>query len=206
MANGTITLDQKSVFGYHAADNCEWPESAMELVTRTYGIPITSAVVWDSGQPLPSTAANDDLGFAFGAGVSASVSPVIETGDIKASNSTRKAAIPIILPDRYSAGKSLTLKMFAGAKTTISDTSMTLDVEVFKSDGDGTSNADICATSAISINSLTHASRDFTITPTGLVAGDLLWAVISIAYNDSATATAVIGQIGKIDLEAVCRG
>ena len=200
------TLENGEIFGRHAGTNCEWPVAAMELTTRTMSIPLTSAVVWDSGQPLPSTAANDDLGFAFGAGISASVTPVIETGDIKASSSTRKCAVPIILPANYETGKALTLKLYAAAKTTVADTSMTLDAEVFKSDQDGTSNADIIATAAQSINSLTHAELSFTITPTGLAAGDNLWALLSIAYVDSATATAVIGQIGGIDLAYQSRG
>lgn len=202
----TTFLADGEVYGRHAADNCEWPAAAMELVSRRYGISLLEAVVWDSGQPLPATAAADDLGFDFGSGVSATESPVISTGDVKASASTRKCAFPIILPDRYSAGKSLSIEVTAGAKTTIADTSLTLDLEVFKSDGDGTSNADICATAAQTINSLTHSAKSFTVTPTGLVAGDVLWVLLSIAYNDAATGTAVIGQLGKIDLIANCRG
>lgn len=155
---------------------------------------------------MPAAAAADDLGLDFGSGISASESPVISTGDVKASSSTRKCAFPIILPDRYSPGKALSIEVTAGAKTTVSDTSLTLDLEVFKSDGDGTSNADICTTAAQSINNLTHSVKTFSLTTTGLVDGDLLWVLLSIAYNDAATGTAVIGQLGKIDLIANCRG
>jgi hypothetical protein len=203
---GRVIISDGEISGRHAASNCDWPASAMELVERTYGIPLTDCRVWDSGQQLPSSAANDDLALDFGAGVSASVSPVLSTGDIKTLSSTRKAAFPIVLPNRYDPGKSLQIDIYAGAKTTVADTSMTLDLEVFESDGDGTAQADICATAAQSINNLTHATFSFTITPNGLVAGDVLWGLISIAYNDSASGTAVIGQIGKIDLIANCRG
>ena len=202
----TTTLANGEIYGRHAGDNCEWPAAAMELVTRTYSIPLTSFRVWDSGLHLGSTASADDLEIDYGAGISASVSPVIATGDVKASSGTRKAAVPIILPDRYESGKALTLRFFAGAGTTVADTTLTLDLEVFLSDGDGTSNADICATAAQSINSLTHANFDFTITPTGRSAGELLWALVSIAYTDAATGTTVQGQFGKCDLIAVCRG
>jgi hypothetical protein len=203
---GRVIISDGEIFGRHAADNCDWPASAMALTERTYGIPLTDCRVWDSGQPLPASAANDDLALDFGAGVSASVSPVLSTGDVKATSSTRKAAFPIILPNRYDAGKSLQIDIYAGAKTTVADTSMTLDLEVFKSNGDGSANADICATAAQSINSLTEATMSFTITPSGLLPGDVLWGLLSIAYVDAATGTAVIGQIGKIDLVANCRG
>lgn len=200
------TLENGEVFGRHAGTNCDWPVAAMELYSRDYVLPLTSAVVWDSGQPLPSTAASDDLGFNFGSGISATESPVIETGDIKTLSSTRKCAFPVVLPDNYAAGKTITLSLHAEAKTTVADTSMTLDVEVFKSDKDGTANADICATAAQSINTLTAADYTYTVTPTGLAAGDQLWALISIAYVDGATATAVIGQIGEVKMTVQCRG
>lgn len=203
---GKFTLDNKEVFGRHAGNNCDWPADAMELVTRTYGIPLSLFRVWDSGQQLPSAGSADDLGLLFGAGISASLSPVIGTSDVKGSSGTRKAAFPIILPDRYEDGKALLIRIHAGAGTTVADTSLTLDLEVFQSDGDASAQADICATAAQNINSLTHADFDFTITASGLAAGDLLWGLVSIAYNDAATGTTVQGQFGKVDLVAVCRG
>tara|TARA_R110000803_G_scaffold145496_3_gene211319 strand:+ start:532 stop:1068 length:537 start_codon:yes stop_codon:yes gene_type:complete len=178
----------------------------MELIDRTYSIPLTDCRIWNSGQVLPAAAATDDLGLDFGAGVSATVSPVLSTGDIKAASSTMYAAFPIILPDRYETAKSLTFNIFAGAKTTISDTSLDLDLQVFLSDGDGTANADIISTAAQSINSLTEATFAFAATETGLSAGNNLWGLLSITYVDASTATAVIGQVGKIDLVATCRG
>ena len=199
-------IQNGEIFGRHAGDNCEWPVAAMELNERTYSQPLTKAVVWDSGQPLPSTPAGDDLGFVFGSGVSATETPVIGTGDVKATSSTRKCAFPIILPDRYAAGKTIDIKVYAGAKTTVAETSMTLDAELFLADGDGTSNADIVATAAQSMNNLTYATYTFSVTPTSRVAGENLWLLLSIAYVDAATATAVIGQIGKVDLVCQCRG
>ena len=203
---GISTISNNEIFGRHAAANCEWPASAMELVNRTYSIPLTDCRIWDSGQVLPAAAAADDLGLYFGAGISATVSPVLSTGDVKATSGTMYAAFPIILPDRYSAAKAISFDIFAGAKTTIADTSMDLDLQVFLSDGDGTANADIITTASQTMNSLTEATYTFEATETNLVAGSNLWGLLSIAWVDAATATAVIGQIGKIDLIATCRG
>lgn len=203
---GTSTVGDGEIRARHINSNAELPVAGMELISRTFVQPLTSAVVWDSGQPLPSTAANDDLGFNFGSGISATETPVIETGDIKTLSSTRKCAFPIVLPDNYATGKSIAVSFYAGAKTTVADTSMTIDAEVFLSDKDGTSNTDICATNAQSINSLTAADYSFTITPTGRVAGEQLWVLVSIAYVDGASGTAVIGQFGEFKLTCTCRG
>jgi len=203
---GTSTISNGEIFGRHAGANCGWPASAMELVTRTYSIPLSSCVVWNSGQPLPAAATADDLGLDFSTGISSSISPVISTGDVKATSSTRYAAFPIILPDRYEAAKSLSFNIYAGAKTTVADTSMDLDLQVFLSDGDGTANADIVGTAEQDMNSVTAATFTFATTATNLEAGSNLWGLLSIAYVDSATGTAVIGQIGKIDMVVECRG
>ena len=203
---GTSTVGDGEIRSRHINSNAELPVAGMELYERTYVQPLTSAVVWDSGQPLPSTAAADDLGFNFGSGVSATESPVIETGDIKTLSSTRKCAFPLVIPDDYEDAKTISVSFNAGAKTTVSDTSMTIDAEVFKSDKDGTSNTDICATAAQSINSLTPVDYSFTITPTGLSAGDQIWVLVSIAYVDGASGTAVIGQFGEFKLTCTCRG
>ncbi len=203
---GQSTIDDGEIRGRHANDNCNWPVSAMEQYTRSFGVALTDCVVWDSGQTLPGTAAADDLEIDFGSGISATDSPTIGTGDVKATSSTRKMAFPIILPSWYEGAAALQIDFYAGMKTTIADGSCTLDLEVFKSDKDGTSNADICATAAQDINSLTHATFSFTITQTGLSAGDRLWGLTSIVYADTATVTAVIGQIGSIDITCTCRG
>ena len=55
------------------------------------------------------------------------------------------------------------------------------------------------ATAATTINSLTFANKDFTITSSSLAAGDILDVRIAIAITDSATGTAVIGEIGAIE-------
>lgn len=146
-------------------------------------------VVWDSGQPLPSAAANDDLGVVmgtFGTNVA-----TVQAGDVKTLNANRYALTQISLPDYYDAGQSVTFRLRAGMETTVADTSCTLDLVCYKVGTDGTPSSDLCVTAAASINSLTEADKDFTITSTDLVAGDTLEIRINVAYNDSATGTAV---------------
>jgi hypothetical protein len=110
----------------------------------------------------------------------------------------------IQLPAEYVAAQSVELRIHAGMLTTVADQSpgCTVDVEVYKTDEDGTSTGDLCADAAVSnnMNSLTFADIDFTITPTTLSPGDLLDVRLTVTGDDNATATVVKGCIGSVQL------
>ena len=111
------------------------------------------------------------------------------------------------LPHNYVAGETVTIRLRAGMKTTVADTSATVDVQAFKSNNEGAvDGSDLCATAATTCNSLTPADKDFTITPTTLSPGDWLDVRIAIATNDGATAGAVIGFIGRAQLLCDTKG
>ena len=130
-----------------------------------------------------------DLSKSFGAAKAVSdVSVAVEAGEF----------FGLLGPS--GCGKTTTLRLIAGMKTTVASSSCTIDAEVYRSDETGGVGSDICATALQSINNLTAASKDFTITPTSLVAGDMLDVRIAIATNDSATGTAVIGRLIAIKL------
>lgn len=59
--------------------------------------------------------------------------------------------------------------------------------------------ADICATAAQSLTT-SYANYDFTITPTGLAAGDVLNLDFALATNDTGGANAGAPTISKIDV------
>lgn len=179
--------------------------SLVQDANAVFTVPMVSLRVWDAiGTNLPGTAANDDLG--LDGGTWATDSPCITSGDVKASSSTRYARFQVALPVEYEAGQTVTMRFHAGMKTTVAATSCTLDLVVFKSDEEAGIGADICATAAQSINSLTDADIDFVITPTGLTAGDVLDCRIAVTWVDAATGTAVIAQIGAIQLLCDIKG
>jgi hypothetical protein len=162
---------------------------------QPYPISPTTLRVWDAPSTVaPATGGNDDLGvynntFLTGA-------PTVETGDVKAGGAiSRKIRFQFPVPVEYVAGETITLRLNAGMKTTVADTSATIDAEVVRA---AVPNTDICATAAQSINNLVAADKDFTITPTNVVPGDILDCVITIATNDAATAGAVIGKLNSI--------
>jgi hypothetical protein len=171
-----------------------------------FPVMLTSLRVWDAfATNLPGTAATDDL--ALIGGTFATAPPTISAGDLKnAGATTRYARFQMQLPECYDGGETVTLSIHAGMATTIASTSCTVDVECYKIDkltGIGT---DLCATAATSINSLVFAAKAFTITPSGLVAGDVFDVRIAIACSDTGTGTAVTPTIAAIDLVCDIKG
>lgn len=202
-------MSQPSVFphGVHIQGNLRHANDISPPFARStlaqqdgeeYGVPLDSLRVHDAfNTVLPGTAATDDL--ALVGGTLGTNAPSIQAGDLKAAGATtRYARFVTYLPPEYVAGQTVLLRFAAGMITTIADASCTLDVECYKSDEDNTVSADLCATAATSINSVTFADKDFTITETNLLPGDMLDVRIAIACNDAGTGTAVIPCVAAI--------
>lgn len=171
-----------------------------------FPIRLTGLRVWDAFHTnLPGTAAADDLaltGTTFG-----TTAPVVTAGDCKALGATsRYARFMVELPECYEAGETVTLSLSAGMVTTVASSSCTVDVECYKIDKITGIGSDLCTTSATTINSLVFAAKVFTITPSGLTAGDVLDVRLTIACNDAATGTAVTPTIAGIDLLCDIKG
>lgn len=154
---------------------------------------------------LPATAATDDLG--FDGGTFATSSPHITAGDLKAAGATTRYMRGLLyLPAEYDDGATCNLQFHAGMQTTVADVSCTIDVECYRSDEETGISADLCTTSATTINSLTFADVSFTLTPTTFVSGDTLDVRVSIICNDAATGTVVEPTIGATNLLCDIRG
>lgn len=161
--------------------------------------------VWDSGALLGS-AASDDLGIVygtFGTGIY-----TVQAGDLKAAGATtRRAIIQLRLPETYDDGQTVTIRLRAGMKTTVADTSCTIDLEAYEVGTGGlVSGSDLVTTAASSMNSLTAADFSFTVTPDSLVAGDVIEVRLSITCTDGATGTAVIPVLYRAALLYDLRG
>lgn len=169
---------------------------------QPYPIPLTNFRVFDAlATVLPGTPASDDLGLV--GGTFGTATPSLRTQDLKAAGaSNNRARVLVQLPWDYVAGESVTLRFKAGMITTVASSSATLDCEAYKlqDDPDDAIGSDLVTTSAQSINSLTFANIDFTISPTSLSPGDILDVRITTAVNDGATATAVIAGITSAKL------
>lgn len=161
-----------------------------------YPIPWEAWYIWDSGARLPNTSASDDLGFY--PGTFATNTPSIRTYDLKNAGATNvRARATLCLPPEYQAIETVKVRFHAGMITTVASSSATIDLEAYISDNESAvSGSDLVTTSATTINSLTHANKDFTLTSSSLAAGTIIDMRVTIAINDSATATAVIGAFG----------
>jgi hypothetical protein len=172
-----------------------------------FPIDLGSLKVWDSGQPLPSAAANDDLGYV--SGTFGTSNQYVAGRDCKTSGGaiTGYARFTVVLPENYVAAQSVKLRFAAGMLTTVSDTTATIDVEAYLV-GRTTlkSGSDLITTSATNINSLTFGDKDFTVTATALVPGDVLDVRVALAVNDAATGTVVRPAIAAIDLLCSVKG
>lgn len=164
-----------------------------------FPVKLTDLRVWDAYQTnLPGTAAADDL--ALIGGTFGTAPPVVSAGDLKAAGATtRYARFQTELPECYDPGETFKLSFSSGMVTTIADTSCTIDVQCYKIDKITGIGSDLCATAAITINSLVFADKEFTITPSGLEAGDVFDVRIAITCTDAATGTAVTPTIAAID-------
>jgi len=207
---GTIDGDVR-IIGEVIADSYELSDK----VTRTsdiaqetlqkFVIPMTSFVVHDAPQTkLPGTAANDDLGL-YGT-TPGTDSMYMAAGDIGGAASTRYARCTFPVPQNYDSGQTVQIRVSCAVTTTVCDTSCTIDVECWESDKEAAVGADICATAATSMNSTTWANKDFTITATNLVAGDVLDIRLAIAYSDTGNLGVMIPSIGSVELLCDTRG
>lgn len=147
---------------------------------------------------LPTTAASDDL--ALIAGTFGTDTPTIQSADPGGTSVTAYARIQVPIPADYQPGGRLTLRAHAGVLTSVADTSCTLDAQVYAADRAGGASADLCATAAQSMNSLTFADLDFTITPTGRQAGDVLDIRLTVAAVDAGNAAAIVPEISAVEL------
>ena len=197
---GSLTVSETSVAAQTRATVLK--QEALAI----FPIDLTCLRVWDAfNTNLPGTAATDDL--ALVGGTFATAPPVISAGDLKNAGATsRYARFQMKLPECYDAGETVTLSLSAGMKTTVASVSCTVDIECYKIDKLSAIGADLCTTSATTINSLTFGAKAFTITPTGLTAGDVFDVRVTIACNDSGTGTAVSPTIAAIDVLCDIKG
>jgi hypothetical protein len=173
-----------------------------------YPIPLVHFRVWDAVQTnLPGTPAADDLGLV--GGTWATAVPSLQTGDLKnvPGPTTRYARVQFQLPPEYVTGQAVSIRLYAGMKTTVASTTATVDVEAYKSNKDGTvSGADLYTGAAVTINSTTFGNKDFSLTATALAPGDWIDIRVAVAISDTGTLTEVNGYIGSPEMLLTIKG
>lgn len=202
----SMTLAANAVTNSNIIASAAIARSKLALETKKFVIPLSDLRVWDAlATNLPGTASSDDL--ALNSGTFGTTGPTIRTDDVKNTTTTRYARLQIRLPAEYDSAGTVQIRVSGGMVTTVASSSATVDIEAYKLNKTVAAlSSDLVSTSAQSINSLTFADKDFTVTSSGLVSGDILDVRLTIAVSDTATVTAVIGAIGSLELLCEVRG
>jgi len=163
-------------------------------------VPLTKLRKADYSAVLPAVGDSTNLGLVgavHGTGV-----PSVQGSDTDTASKTEKARFELELPYWYDPGASLSLLFNVGYKTNLPDTTGTLDLSVFKSDGGGLkSGIDLYTGAALDITDLAvnvFGIKTFAIVAGGLVVGDILDCLITVASVDGGTGAPVLPLIGFI--------
>jgi len=154
---------------------------------------------------LSGTSSGSDLGYYTG--TFGTIGSYIGTSDLKtAGSTTRTARCLFVLPPEYVAASTVSVRFSAGCITTISDTTATLSVDVRKTARDRTIGSNLYSGAALDIRSVTFADKQFALSSTGLLPGDILDIKATIIINDAATGTAVIGAWAAAEIYTSIQG
>lgn len=144
-----------------------------DLATETAHFPIDlqRGISTITGLPLDTTGGAALLKIVAGAYGTGTLE--LRGNDANNNTITSTGSFVFVLPENYVSGAAITLRVYANSSGSGTITVRTIDAEAYLLAVAGTAGSDLCATT---IQTLTgsNAAYDFTITPTGLVAGDKL--------------------------------
>ena len=175
-----------------------------------YAVPLTAMRDYSDLAALPPATATGIANMGLKTETFGANAANLSTDDASMLGSTTfQSRFLFTMPAEYDDGETVTVRLKSGMETTVADTSATVDVEAYLFDETGGldgSPTDLCTTAAQSINSLTAATQNFTLTPTNLVSGSVLDIRLTATIDDSVTGTAVIGNIYSVAVLCDIRG
>lgn len=154
----------------------------VEDVLQAYGIPIARLMQTTGiGLAAGETAGNFD--------VTVGTNTILANGEVT-DNETEVSVtyFQFVLPPEYVSAGDVKIRLPVALIKTGAPTNngSTIDVEVFEQSDAGAVGSDICATAAQTFAALdTWYNKDFTVTATGLAAGDVLNVKVSASVIDS---------------------
>jgi len=152
----------------------------VENALQAYGIPINQIMAAD-GAALAVSETDGDFFLALGTNT-------IELQGEESISETEASVgyIQFVLPPEYVAAGEVKIRLHCKIDGAGTDNASTIDVEVYEQ-ADGAVGSDICATAAQTFAAKsTWYDKDFTVTATGLVAGDVLIIKVTSSVIESA--------------------
>ncbi len=156
-------------------------DELVEEALKPYGIPI-SALRHTTGVPLTASETAGGFNVSVGSNIHKAQGEITDN-----ETEVSVCLFQFVLPPEYVAGGDIKVRLpVAIIKTAAAtDNGSTIDVSVYRQE-DGAVGSDLCATAAQTFAAVdTWYDKDFTVTATGLVAGDVLNVVITASIIDS---------------------
>lgn len=152
-----------------------------EDALQTYGIP-AGTILSDVGEALTAAETIGTFDITVGTNL------ILVNGEVTDNETEVSVAyFQFVLPPEYVAAGDVTVRLPAALIKTggAINNGSTLDLEVYEQTN-GAVGSDLCATVAVTFAALdTYYNKDFTVTATGLVAGDVLTVKITASVIDS---------------------
>lgn len=165
---------------------------------QPYVIPLAAMQATGTGAQLGSSAGTPSGALGLTIGTHGSASPKL-VGEAASGNSkTNKCRFQFPLPPEYVSGETITLRV-RGKMTGDVQVAQTVDATCYKHDEAAGVGSDLCATAAQSLTT-SAANYDFTITPTGLAAGDTLDIELTTVANDTGGTANKLAEIYRVAL------
>lgn len=151
---------------------------------KPYGLELDTFKVTGTGAHLGAAAGTPAGAFGLTFGTFATNSPKIVGEAASGNTKTNKMRRQFTLPPEYVSGESVTLRIKCKEDVGAATVSTSIDAVVYEADKAAGLSADLCATAAQDVTT-TAANKDFDITPTALVAGDVLDIEITGVTTDT---------------------
>jgi hypothetical protein len=169
-----------------------------------YSVPLTRLGVTATLAALGTAAGTPAGALGITAGSFGTNSPLLVGEAANANAKTDYARFLFTLPAEYDPGQAVTLRV-AAKRTGALQVGGTVDASVYKSDNAGGIGADLCATNVQTVTAA-FANYDFTITPTGLVPGDVLDVQLTVVADDTGGTNNKLVQIGAVQMLLAVKG
>jgi hypothetical protein len=156
-----------------------------------------------NGTVLNSVAATGYFGISAGAWGDGSL--YLNTTATKNATETAYLSAEFALPPEYVAGGDVQLAVRCKSYGTGTAGTLTVDAEVYEVDGDGNGGSDLCTTAAQTFTA-TAADYAFTITPTGLAAGDHVRVILQMVVQETGNVNNLYGLITRVKVNLDIKG
>ncbi len=177
-------------------DEVEVLPKPFEQGVKPFVIPMAALRATGTLQQLGNTAGTPTGAMGITAGSHGSASPLAVTESASGASVTNLARFELVVPPEYIDGDPITVRVRC-RESAASTVGATINLEAHESDGGGGVGADICATDPQDIDT-TFTDYDFTLTPTNVVAGDVIDCELTMVVNDTGGSVGAVGQIGKV--------